>query len=237
MRAAVAGYAPSAPAASHSASTFSSTELEKIDEERESVVVGSGVEVALYNGTNADDLTDPTRLGLLSAAHHRVNSPVCELSKARVRELARAAGLPNWNLAAAPCLRSRLAPGVTATPVTLGNVEAAEAAVSRALGLTPEENMRVRVMKKMSVAVDAAVASKVGGGGESGISGDVFLNGGDDGELATAVIEVDVGRLAKIEGDPGLSRELETALRAYDLVLDGIRAFKSGSVAKLPPSQ
>jgi hypothetical protein len=24
--------------------------------------------VALYNGTNADDLTDPTRLGLLSAA-------------------------------------------------------------------------------------------------------------------------------------------------------------------------
>ena len=66
-------------------------------------------EVALYNGTNADDLTDPTRLGLLSAAHHRVNSPVCQLSKLRVRQLAQAAGLPNWNLAAAPCLRSRLA--------------------------------------------------------------------------------------------------------------------------------
>ena len=66
-------------------------------------------EVALYNGTNADDLTDPTRLGLLSAAHHRVNSPLCQLSKLRVRQLAQAAGLPNWNLAAAPGLRSRLA--------------------------------------------------------------------------------------------------------------------------------
>ena len=90
----------------------------------EALASGSGagvgvVEVALYNGTNADDLSDPTRLGLLSAAHHRVNSPICQLAKPRVRELARAAGLSNWNLAAAPCLRSRLAAGVPAGPYTL----------------------------------------------------------------------------------------------------------------------
>lgn len=99
---------------------------------------GLSTEVALYNGTNADDLTDPTRLGILAAAHHRVNSPLCQLSKLRVRQLAACAGLPNWNLAAAPCLRSRLAPGVPATPTTLAAVEAAEEAVRDILRLTPE---------------------------------------------------------------------------------------------------
>jgi PP-loop superfamily ATP-utilizing enzyme len=89
--------------------------------------------VVLYNGTNADDLTDPTRLGLLAASHHRVESPCCQLDKASVRRLARVAKLPNWNLAAAPCLRSRLATGVPATTQTLGDVEAAEAAVREAL--------------------------------------------------------------------------------------------------------
>jgi uncharacterized protein len=175
------------------------------------------VEVALYNGTNADDLTDPTRLGLLSALHHRVNSPVCQLSKARVRELAAAAGLPNWNLAAAPCLRSRLAAGVPATAGTLAGVEGAEDAVRRILRLTPEENMRVRVMAPPAAA---------GGVGVGGV-----------GATATAVIEVDAGRLAEVEDHPGVMRELEAALRLHGLALDSTRAFKSGSVAKQLPSR
>ena len=68
----------------------------------------------LYNGTNLDDRFDETRLGLVSAKAHGVRSPLFATPKTRVRELARVAGLPNWNLAAAPCLRSRLAFGVPA---------------------------------------------------------------------------------------------------------------------------
>ncbi|CAI5521295.1 unnamed protein product [Closterium sp. Naga37s-1] len=44
--------------------------------------------------------------------------------------VARAAGLPNWDLAASPCLRSRLAFGVEATASTLMLVERAEYMVS-----------------------------------------------------------------------------------------------------------
>ena len=121
----------------------------------DSAVPGDG-DVVLYNGTNADDLTDPTRLGLLAASHHRVESPCCQLDKASVRRLARVAKLPNWNLAAAPCLRSRLATGVPATTQTLGDVEAAEAAVREALQIGASENMRVRVLSR---AGDKALAA------------------------------------------------------------------------------
>ena len=129
--------------------------------------------VVLYNGTNADDLKDPTRLGILAAAHHRVESPACHLDKTRVRRLARAAGLPNWNLAAAPCLRSRLAPGVHATPEQLGAVEAAEAAVRVALNVGPTENMRVRVMSRAgdlalaTLELDASRVQEVAVGGDA----------------------------------------------------------------------
>ena len=49
---------------------------------------------------------------------------------------------------------------------------------------------------------------------------------------STAVIEVDADRLIEIEDDPGLSRELEAALRPNNLTLKDIRTFTSGSVAK-----
>ena len=66
---------------------------------------GDKKEVLILNGTNADDLTDPTRLGLLAATEHRVISPLATLPKAAVRMCARAAGLPNWDLAgASPCV-------------------------------------------------------------------------------------------------------------------------------------
>lgn len=87
-------------------------------------------------GTNLDDLSDPTRLGLVAARDFEVASPLAGLSKAAVRAVARSLGLPNWDWAAAPCLRSRLQFGVQATPEALGLVERAEALVSRVLGLT-----------------------------------------------------------------------------------------------------
>ena len=38
-----------------------------------------------------------------------VASPLADLTKDEVREASRELGLPNWNFAASPCLRSRLA--------------------------------------------------------------------------------------------------------------------------------
>ncbi|CAI5946912.1 unnamed protein product [Closterium sp. NIES-64] len=103
-------------------------------------------EVTLFNGTNADDLSDPSRLGLLAALHCRVVSPLARLPKAAVRAVARAAGLPNWDLAASPCLRSRLAFGVEATASTLMLVERAEKMVRSFLPLTQRDNTRVRLL-------------------------------------------------------------------------------------------
>jgi pyridinium-3,5-biscarboxylic acid mononucleotide sulfurtransferase len=66
----------------------------------------------LYNGTNRDDKSDSTRVGLKAAANFGVSSPIDSLTKTEVRAAARELGLPNWNHAASPCLRSRLAFGV-----------------------------------------------------------------------------------------------------------------------------
>ena len=96
------------------------------------------------NGTNADDLRDPSRLGLIAASTWRVASPLATLTKRSVRALARVADLPNWDWAAAPCLRSRLAVGVPATPETLSRIEVAEDAVREVLELGPEVAFRVR---------------------------------------------------------------------------------------------
>ena len=47
-------------------------------------------------------------------------------TKADVRALARAWGLPTWDKPASPCLSSRLAPGVSVTHERTARVEAAE---------------------------------------------------------------------------------------------------------------
>ena len=67
--------------------------------------------------------------------------------------------LPNWNLAASPCLRSRLAFGVEATSYHLSRIEAAEDIVKKYIRLEPHQNMRVRqlVREKGVVEVDADV--------------------------------------------------------------------------------
>jgi uncharacterized protein len=88
----------------------------------------------ICSGANLDDQGD-YRPGLTAAAEHAVRHPLQEAScnKADVRQLARAWGLPTWDKPAAPCLSSRLAPGVVVTRERTGRVEAAEAYL-RSLG-------------------------------------------------------------------------------------------------------
>jgi uncharacterized protein len=87
------------------------------------------------SGANLDDLGD-YRPGLTAAAEHAVRHPLQEagFTKEDVRGLARFWGLPAWDKPAAPCLSSRLAPGLAVTPERTARVEAAEAYL-RGLGL------------------------------------------------------------------------------------------------------
>eukprot|EP00898_Chlorokybus_atmophyticus_P000462 jgi/Chlat1/1416/Chrsp12S02061 len=102
--------------------------------------------IVLFNGTNADDLRDPTRLGLIAAKEYSVASPLARLPKSAVRMLAKRVGLSNWDLAASPCLRSRLAYGVQATLSNLQLVEEAEDRLKVKLGIEPTEDFRVRML-------------------------------------------------------------------------------------------
>ncbi|MBR9977254.1 MAG: ExsB family transcriptional regulator [Bacteroidetes bacterium] len=119
--------------------------------------------VLLYNGTNADDLTDPTRVGLQAAREHFVRSPLAHLRKEEVRALSRHAGLPNWNDAASPCLRSRLSPGVEATAIHLQRIETAEDIVRTTYVLSPDVNFRVRHLGDDSamLEIDAALLDDI----------------------------------------------------------------------------
>ncbi len=81
----------------------------------------------ICSGANLDDNGD-YRPGLKAAAEHGVRHPLQEagFTKADVRALALAWGLPTWDKPASPCLSSRLAPGVAATVERTARVEAAE---------------------------------------------------------------------------------------------------------------
>ncbi len=81
----------------------------------------------ICSGANLDDRGD-YRPGLKAAAEHQVRHPLQEagFTKADVRALARAWGLPTWDKPASPCLSSRLAPGVAVTVERTARVEAAE---------------------------------------------------------------------------------------------------------------
>jgi uncharacterized protein len=98
--------------------------------------------MTVVDGTNADDLADH-RPGARAAAEYGVRSPLADaaLTKADVRALSAARGLPTWSQPSAPCLASRLPYGTAVTPGRLAQVEAAEAALRRA-GVTGD--LRVR---------------------------------------------------------------------------------------------
>ncbi|MBI5285091.1 MAG: ATP-dependent sacrificial sulfur transferase LarE [Chloroflexi bacterium] len=95
----------------------------------------------VIDGCNVDDLGDH-RPGRVAAAEHRVRSPLMEagLTKAEIRELSKARGLPTWDKPAMACLSSRIPYGTPVTVEALDQVGAAEAFL-RGLGL---RQLRVR---------------------------------------------------------------------------------------------
>ncbi|HZS09545.1 MAG TPA: ATP-dependent sacrificial sulfur transferase LarE [Blastocatellia bacterium] len=93
------------------------------------------------DGNNADDVGD-YRPGRKAAAELQVRSPLIEagLTKAEIRALSRAAGLPVWDRPASACLSSRIPYGMPVTIEKLSVIERGEAALRR-LGFS---QMRVR---------------------------------------------------------------------------------------------
>lgn len=85
---------------------------------------------AVADGNNASDLGD-YRPGMTAAREHGVRSPLVEagISKAEVRALAQALGLPVWDKPASPCLSSRVPHGTPITPALLRQIEGAEDAL------------------------------------------------------------------------------------------------------------
>jgi pyridinium-3,5-biscarboxylic acid mononucleotide sulfurtransferase len=81
----------------------------------------------IVSGANLDDLGD-YRPGLKAASEHGVRHPLqeCGFTKADVRALALAWGLPTWNKPATPCLSSRIAYGEEATPERNRMIDQAE---------------------------------------------------------------------------------------------------------------
>lgn len=81
----------------------------------------------LAHGVNRDDFND-YRPGLRAAAEMQVMAPLVDagLSKADIRRLAKARGLPNWNRPAMACLASRIPYDTALSRPLLARVEAAE---------------------------------------------------------------------------------------------------------------
>ena len=88
----------------------------------------------LVYGANVDDLGDH-RPGMKAAAEHGVRAPLIEagLTKAEIRDLSRALGLPTWDKPSFACLSSRFQYGDRITADKLRQVDAAETFV-RSLG-------------------------------------------------------------------------------------------------------
>lgn len=117
----------------------------------------------LFNGNNAEDTRDPTRVGIRAAREHAVRSPLERFTKAEVRALSRHAGLPNWQAAASPCLRSRLHAGIPATEEHLRRIEQAEQRLRRMFSLAEDVNFRVRHLPgdEAMVEIDAALLDEL----------------------------------------------------------------------------
>ncbi len=91
---------------------------------------GQGGELGIdeiVDGLNLDDLHD-YRPGMKAASEKRVRHPLveAEMTKAEIRELSRAMGLPTWDRPASPCLSSRFPYGTEITPEGLRKVAAGE---------------------------------------------------------------------------------------------------------------
>ena len=112
-----------------------------------------GVAVVV-DGSNRDDLGD-YRPGRKAAGEKNVKSPLteCGFSKAEIRQLAAAWGLPIWDKPATPCLSSRIAYGEPVTPERLAMIDQAERFL-RDHGFQP---LRVRYHKGDVARIEVAV--------------------------------------------------------------------------------
>ena len=113
---------------------------QELFKELEILAAARQVPVILYGAIGDDDASQRPRQR--AAAEAQVRAPLQEagLAKWEVRELARLAGLPNWNRPQNACLASRIPHGREVTEEQLRQVEAAEAVV-RAAGF---RQVRVR---------------------------------------------------------------------------------------------
>jgi uncharacterized protein len=144
-------------------------------------------------GTNADDARDPFRPGIRAGDERSVDAPLRELgfTKADVRAVSRAWGLPTWAKPASPCLASRVRHGLEVTPFRLGRIDRAETAVRAALtgrGLASQD-LRVRdlgagarveldaVLVADVAVVDAVRAAVVGAGFQGEVTVTPFSSG------------------------------------------------------------
>lgn len=169
----------------------------------------------LYNGTNADDRKDATRVGLIAAQNFHVQSPLKHTTKDDVRRAARHLGLPNWNVAASPCLRSRLALGVAATQEHLERIEAAERFVRNELLVSSQK-------KQHNGGATAALYSET-------TNLRVRLLAGN-----RACLEIDADLLPQVQSQ--LQQASTTSWDSYFVQTLGFeavhaRAFRSGSVS------
>jgi pyridinium-3,5-biscarboxylic acid mononucleotide sulfurtransferase len=110
------------------------------------------------SGANLDDLGD-YRPGLTAAGERHVRHPLQEtgFTKADVRALAKAWGLPTWDKPASPCLSSRLAPGLAVTAERTARVETAESYL-KTLGL---RDYRVRLHEGELARIEVPIAEVV----------------------------------------------------------------------------
>jgi len=94
-------------------------------------------EQTIMSGANVDDLGE-YRPGLIAATENAVRHPYieCDIDKAGIREVARYLNLPFAEIAASPCLASRLYTGTTVTAARLRAVESGEATIRALTGIT-----------------------------------------------------------------------------------------------------
>lgn len=106
------------------------------------VAYAGETDTVLLHGENADDLS-VYRPGSQAAHEAGARAPLAEagLTKADIRALARARGLPTWDTPAAACLATRFPYGTHLTREGLARVDAAEHLVAELVGSAP---LRVR---------------------------------------------------------------------------------------------
>ncbi len=120
------------------------------------------------DGNNADDVKD-YRPGRQAARELNVRSPLVEagLTKAEIRALAQAAGLPVWNRPASACLSSRIPYGMPVTIEKLSVIEEGETRL-RELGFNQTrvrhhgDIVRIEIAPdEMPRALDAEMAARL----------------------------------------------------------------------------